>query len=232
MASPRVSVLLSVRNGDRWLREALNSLLLLQTFEDFECLALDDGSVDETPRILAEYRNHPRLWWTTHPRPQGLAASLNELAHVARGALMARQDADDISRADRLAKQVAFLDAHPEGGLLVTCALKIDAVGRPLGEERWPTDDLYLRRLLPTCNPFIHTSVMFRRELFEQAGGYDETFRVAQDYDLWLKMSRTTQLANLPDLLVLRRIHGDQASAKPWPRRWAQVKARARHFLA
>lgn len=227
--NPRVSVLLAVRNGDRWLREALNSILLLQTFTDFELLVVDDGSKDDTRAVLREYQNHPRLWTTWHPAPQGLAASLNGLAHVAKGELLARQDADDVSRADRLAKQVSFMEGHPEVGLLGTWALQIDSVGRPLGQESWPTEDDDIRQLLPTKNPFIHSSVMMRRGVFEAAGGYDETFHVAQDYDLWLRMSRLTKLAILPEPLILRRLHPDQASQKAWPRRWAQVRARARH---
>jgi len=228
--TPKVSVLMSVKNGERWLREALNSILLLQTFTDFECLVVDDGSTDGTARVLKEYANHPAIRYLIR-EGRGLAVSLNELARASSGEYLARQDADDISRADRFAKQVAFLDAHPDIGLLGTWALQIDAAGRPLGEERWNTGDQELREYLPRVNPFVHTSVMMRRSVFEQVGGYDESFRVAQDYDLWLKMSRVTQMAILPEPLVLRRMHLDQVSAKPWPRRWAQAKARSRHAL-
>lgn len=202
-------------------------MLVCQTFTDFELLVVDDGSTDGTWRILMTYGD-PRLrCWRQEGR--GLAASLNTLARHAHGRYLARQDADDISRADRLAKQVVFLDAHPDVGLLGTWALQIDAAGRPLGEERWPTEDQALRECLPAHNPFIHSSVMMRRTVFEQVGGYDESFAVAQDYDLWLKMSKVTQLAILPEALILRRIHADQASNKKWPRRWAQVKARVKH---
>lgn len=227
--NPRVSVLLAVKDGGRWLREALNSILLLQTFTDFELLVVDDGSKDDTRAVLREYQNHPRLCQIAHPAPHGLAASLNELAHLAKGDLLARQDADDVSRADRLGKQVSFMDAHPEVGLLGTWALQIDPAGRPIGEEKWPTEDQALRECLPQHNPFIHSSVMMRRAVFKVAGGYDESFPVAQDYDLWLRMAKITTMAVLAEPLLLRRLHPDQASRKAWPRRWAQVRARTRH---
>jgi hypothetical protein len=120
--------------------------------------------------------------------------------------LLARLDADDVALPERLARQVAYLDAHPNVGLLGTAAREVDPSGRELRTVRPPTDDADLRRALIRENPFVHSSMVMRRTAIDLVKGYDPGFPVAQDYDLWMRMSRVTRMANLAEPLVIRRI--------------------------
>lgn len=201
--SSRVSVVMSVYNGERWLGEAVESVLG-QTLADLELLVIDDGSTDSTAEILVGYRD-PRLRVVRQPRA-GLTASLNRGVRLTTAPLLARLDADDVALPERLARQVAYLDAHPEVGLLGTGAEDVDLAGSVLRVYRPPEEHAAIRRALIRHNPFVHSSVMMRRAALEGAELYDEHLEVAQDYDLWIRMSRVTRLANLPDPLVRRRL--------------------------
>src|SRR5438132_699576 len=125
---------------------------------------------------------------------------------LARAPLAARLDADDLALPERLERQLAFLAAHAEVGLLGTGAREVDEGGREVAVIRPPADDGALRRMLIRRNPFVHSSVVMRRAVVERAGGYDGRLPVAQDYDLWMRMSRLAGLANLPERLVVRRL--------------------------
>src|SRR6266702_4450852 len=107
---------------------------------------------------------------------------------------------------ERLARQRGFLGSHPDVGLLGTGAREVDEAGREVARIRPPEDDTTIRRVLIRRNPFVHSAVMMRRAVVERAGGYDETLPVAQDYDLWMRLSRLARLANLPEPLVVRRL--------------------------
>lgn len=194
---------MSVHSGERWLREALDSVLA-QTLGDFELLVIDDGSTDGTAAILAGYRD-ARLAVIRQPQA-GLTVSLNRGIRRTQAPLLARLDADDVALPGRFTRQVAFLDAHPDVGLLGTGCHDVDPGGRALRTYRPPEGDSEIRRALIRRNPFVHSSVMLRRDALERAGFYDETLPVAQDYDLWVRLSRVTRLANLPEPLVLRRL--------------------------
>lgn len=206
---PTVSVVMAVCNAEPWLVEAVDSVLG-QTFGDFELIAIDDGSVDATPDILKSYRD-PRLRVLTQ-RQSGQTPALNHGLRVARGTLIARMDGDDVCLPERFARQVAFLKMHQEVGLLGTACREISARGAVLRTITPPSDDRALRRILIRLNPFTHSSMMFRRSVLQESGGYDERFIVAQDYDLWLRMSGLTKLASLDEPLVLRRLAPGQLS--------------------
>jgi glycosyltransferase involved in cell wall biosynthesis len=201
--APAVSVLMSVRNGAPCVREAVESVLA-QTASDLELIVIDDGSVDATATVLAAITDS-RLR-VEHQPPAGLTRSLNRALSLARAPLVARLDADDLALPERLERQRAFLDAHPEVGLLGTGAREVDAAGRDVARITPPADDAAIRRALIRRNPFVHSSVLMRRSAVVQAGGYDPRLFVAQDYDLWMRMSRVTRLANLPEPLVVRRL--------------------------
>ena len=203
MTTPAVSVLMSVHNGAPWVRDAVESVLA-QTARDLELIVIDDGSTDATPEILGRVSD-PRLRVERQERV-GLTRSLNRALALATGPLVARLDADDLALPERLACQRAFLDAHPDVGLLGTGAREVDAEGREVGRVHPPADDAAIRRVLIRRNPFVHSSVMIRRAVLARAGGYDETLPVAQDYDLWLRLGGITRLANLPEPLVVRRL--------------------------
>jgi len=209
MTAPRVSVVMPVHDGARWLREAVDSALG-QTLADLELIVVDDGSTDATADILAAYGDR-RLSVLRQPRA-GLTRSLNRALRLAAAPLVARLDADDVALPQRLARQVAFLDAHPEVALLGTGCREIGPGGEARGVYTPPADDAAIRRALIRRNPFVHSSVVMRRSAVEGVGGYDETVAVAQDYELWLRLSRATRMANLPEPLVLRRLAPDRVS--------------------
>jgi glycosyltransferase involved in cell wall biosynthesis len=201
---------MSVHNGAPWVADAVRSVLA-QTAGDLELIVIDDDSTDATPEILGGVRD-ARLRFERQAR-LGLTRSLNRALALARAPLVARLDADDVALPERFARQRAFLDAHPDVGLLGTGAREVDAAGREVAVVVPPTDDAAIRRTLIRRNPFVHSSVMLRRELVLRAGGYDETLPVAQDYDLWMRISRVTRLANLAEPLVVRRLLPGRVSA-------------------
>lgn len=225
-AAPAVSVLMAVHNGVHWVGAATASVLG-QTLSDLELIVVDDGSTDGTADLLCTF-GEPRLRVERQPRA-GLTRSLNRALFLARAALVARLDADDVSLPERLNRQYAFLAAHPEVGLLGTAALEVDEAGREAGVVRPPEDDRAIRRALIRHNPFVHSSVMMRRALVEQVGGYDISFTVAQDYDLWLRLSGITRMANLGEPLVIRRlVPGRVTASRDSERLRAEARARWR----
>ena len=230
MTGPAVSVLMGVWNGASQVREAVASVLS-QTAADLELIVVDDGSTDATPGILASFRD-PRLRVERRARG-GLTSALNAALALARAPLVARLDADDAALPERLERQLAFLMAHPEVGLLGTAAREVDASGGEVAIVRPPTDDAAIRRALIRRNPFVHSSVMMRRVVLEEAGGYDDAFPVAQDYDLWMRMSRVTRMANLAEPLVVRRLlAGRVSSARDTERLRAEARVRWRAVRA
>ena len=210
MTTPAVSVLMGVWNGAPRVREAIESVLG-QTLGDLELVVVDDGSTDATASILGSFGD-PRVR-VTRQRRGGLTSALRSALGLARAPLLARLDADDVALPERLERQRDFLERHPEVGLLGTAAREVDGIGREVGVVRPPTEDAALRGALIRHNPFVHSSVMMRRSALEQAGGYDPSFPVAQDYDLWMRMSRVTRMANLPEALVVRRLLPGRISA-------------------
>lgn len=223
---------MSVHNEALWLDQALDSVLR-QSRGDLELIVTDDGSSDDTPLILRRYAaRDPRIRMTHHSSSRGLAATLNEQIALSRGRYIARMDGDDVARPDRLDKQVAFLDGHPEVGLLGSFCREIDTEGCPVALWRRPNTDQALRRALLRYNPFIHSTVMLRREVFALAGLYDQTLRYGQDYDLWLRISRHCGLANLPEPLVDLRVDLKKVARKNREARRCEFHILARHIGA
>jgi glycosyltransferase involved in cell wall biosynthesis len=204
MTMPKVSVVMSVYNGEKYLREAVDSVLG-QTFRGFEFIIVDDGSTDRTWAVLQSY-DDPRIVPLRNEENIGLTQSLNKALAVASGEYIARMDADDVSLPERLEKQVAYLDAHPEVGLLGTWVEIMGERGERLSVLRRPMDPPFIKWSLLFDNYLFHSTVMYRRSLVEKLGGYN-TSRYAQDYDLWSRMSFETQIAKLPEALVRWRRH-------------------------
>lgn len=201
-----ISILLSVHNGERFIREAVLSLLN-QTFRDFELLIVDDGSNDSTPRILEELAvQDARIRVITNSTNLGLTKSLNVALRESQHDFIARMDADDIALPNRFEKQLAFLDVHPDIDVIGTTYEWIDENGNVIGRPTVITDPDELHRALPRTNPLLHSSVVMRRSALDRAHSYDEHFTRAQDYDLWLRLRRHAHFANLPDVLMQKRL--------------------------
>ena len=222
MSAPAVSVVMGVHNGAPWVGEAIVSVLH-QTAPDLELIVIDDGSTDATGSILAAVGDR-RVRAERRPH-QGLTEALIHGFGLARAPLVARLDADDLAEPERLARQRAFLDSHPDVGLLGAGAREVDSAGRDVALIQPPEDDAAIRRALIRRNPFVHSSVIMRREVAERAGGYDASFAVAQDYDLWMRISRWTRMANLGEPLVIRRLLPGRVTAE---RDGARLRAEAR----
>ncbi|HEX8294926.1 MAG TPA: glycosyltransferase [Chthoniobacteraceae bacterium] len=212
MKKPSVSVLMSVHNGGRWLRPAIDSVLA-QTRWDFEFIILDDASTDDSAEQISAVGD-ARIRLIRLPENIGLTRSLNFGLREARGRFVARQDADDLSDPCRLEKQLAFLQRHPEVALVGAQARLIDAEGRSRGVRNLPLEPASLRWLSLLDNPVIHTAATFRTAVVrDEFGGYDESFSCCQDYALWMKVMGKYDVANLPARLVSVREHGASVSA-------------------
>jgi len=195
---------MAVYNGERYMREAVDSILA-QTFPDFEFIIVDDASTDSTPAILDSY-NDPRLVRLRNEDNIGLTRSLIRGLTPARGEYIARMDADDVSLPERLERQVAYLDAHPEVGLVAAPFVFMDEAGNEKTVSRPPTDRCQLRAVLVRGNQFCHGVAMFRRACLDTVGGYRDAFRYAQDYDLWLRILERYEVACLDDVLYKYRV--------------------------
>src|SRR5712671_2127821 len=211
--TPAISVIMPVRNGAEWLAEAVASVRA-QEFGDFEFLIVDDGSDDGTAAMLSTFAAADPRIRLLRQAAQGIVAALNSAIAEARAPYLARLDADDRARPDRLGKQFAFMQAHPEIGLVGTFAERIDAAGNVIGRLAPPTDPARLARTLERTNPFIHSSVMMRTALVRRIGGYRAAFGAAEDYDLWLRMAEAGGIANLADYLTQYRWHDSNLSRR------------------
>ena len=221
MRAPKVSVIMSVYNGEKFLKEAVESILN-QTFSDYEFIIINDGSTDHTPQVLASF-DDPRLVIVNQDN-RGLAISLNRGIRLAKGTYIARMDADDVSEPTRLERQVEVLDRNSDV-VLVACWHKvIDEKGNVLAHRRLPTDGRQLARLLMHDNPICHGSVLMRKEAVEAVGLYDENLRYAQDYDLWLRMLRKGySFSIVPEFLYRYRISPESVAKLYLQRRYAAL---------
>lgn len=176
---------------------------------------IDDCSTDGSLAILKSFAERDaRVRLLENAQNLGITPTLNRGIQAARGEFIARMDADDISLPDRLEKQAAFLQANPQIGLISGDAEAIDAEGSATDEDfSLIVEPGYIKWLLHFTCPITHPAVMGRKVLFDQAGGYDVALRYAQDYDLWQRMSQFTQITNIPDTLVQRRVHSQSIGA-------------------
>lgn len=204
---------MAVRNGGAWLEEALGSIAN-QTFTNWEMVMVDDASTDGSAAVARAWSaRDDRVHVIEQSVNKGQTASLNEGLASCRGEWIARQDADDLSHPERLARQMAYLSRNPRTALLGTQGILIDSRGRRMGLLDVPCGGEAIAWCAPFLNPFLHTSVVFRREVVQQAGGYDENFHIAQDYELWTRLAGKHAVANLPERLVRYR-HAETSLSK------------------
>jgi glycosyltransferase involved in cell wall biosynthesis len=208
---PKISVLMSVYNGARYLRQALDSILH-QSFTDFECLLIDDGSSDQSAEIVAGYAD-ARIHYISDGQNIGLTRRLNEGIEIARGKYIARHDDDDISTAQRFARQVEFLEANQDHLACGSRVAIIDPDGDVIGSKHFALDHSELMDQNLSENQFIHGSLMVRKEALLKVGGYRLFFVYAQDYDLTLRLQEQGKVANLAGPLYALRYSNETISA-------------------
>jgi len=211
--NPEVSVVMSCYNSGRWLHEAIDSILA-QTFSAFELILVDDGSTDETWKIIQSYCDRDERIVAISKKNTGLADALNIGIAKARGLWVARLDADDLCESARLECQMNFVHDHPEVVLLGTGFVEIDEQGRALRRHHYPSRHRRLVGHLERVQRFFpHSSAMFRRDVAQEAGCYNPFFRKTQDWDLWLRLSERGEMACLEDCLVRVRRHSQQITS-------------------
>lgn len=220
---PRISVLMGIYNCADTLREALDSLYA-QTYKDFQIILCDDGSKDDTYKIASEYANkYNNVILLKNDRNRGLNYTLNHCLEHANTELIARMDGDDLSKPERFAIQVKFLDEHPEYGVVSTPGTYFDENGifrinKGHGEVK-PKD--FIR-----SSPVGHAECMARTEVFKSVGGYtvdDKLLRV-EDYHLWFKIyAAGYKLYQMPESLYLVRTSSASISRRNWKNRKNEV---------
>jgi glycosyltransferase involved in cell wall biosynthesis len=214
---PHISILMPVRNEERYLQAALNSLYR-QTFSNWELIVVDDGSEDSTPSILAEAARQDNRVQVVRREGGGLAAALNAGLQRCQASLVARLDGDDICHPRRLEFQSAWLDIHPETGLVACNFRHFPRSGLKQGMrdyELWQnglSDHTLIMRDIFVESPFVHPGIMTRRSILEELGGYRDC-GWPEDYDLWLRMAAAgVQFARLSQMLLCWRDHPERAT--------------------
>ena len=208
---PLVSVMLPVYNAECYVAEAIESILN-QTYNNFEFIIVNDGSSDRSEEVILSISDE-RIRYYRNEVNLGLIGTLNKSISLSSGKYLARMDNDDICLPERLAKQVAFLESHPEVGVLGTAFYNIDKAGEIFSETAFPSQHNLLCWSLCFFSPLAHPTVMMRRELVQSEGGYKAGIVHCEDYDFWYRLSSKTKLSNLPDVLFKLRKHEMNSSS-------------------
>lgn len=210
--NPKITVLMSVYNGEKYLRYAIESILN-QTYKDFEFLIINDASTDTSRDIILSYKD-PRIRLIDNNKNIGLTLSLNTGLRLARGKYIARMDADDVSMPERLEEEIKFMEIHRDHAVVGTFVRILNENSEIIRSLERPIEDVKIREFLKIDNCIAHGSVMIKKECLLDVGLYDESMLRSQDYDLWLRISEKYKLANIPDYLYMWRGHNDNIEAK------------------
>lgn len=204
MIKPKVTVLMPVYNTEKYLREAIDSILN-QTFKDFEFLIINDASTDRTREILQSYHD-PRIKVINNRKNLGLAKSLNKGLKIAKGKYIARMDADDISLPERLKKQIRFMEKNQSVGLLSSFWFSIDGQGKKIQVHQAFNGKHAVHFI-------CHGSVMIRKDFLQRVSFYREVFEYSEDSDLWLRLSEVCDVRSLKEPLYKYRVHNESISS-------------------
>ncbi len=210
--APVISVVMSVYNGERYLRESIESILG-QTYRNFEFIIINDGSTDSTREIILSY-DDPRICLIDNEENIGLTRSLNKGLGIARGEYIARMDADDVSMLNRFESQLDFLNHHRDYAVVGTFLKAINEDSKVVFTIEKPIWHADICEFLNKDNCIGHGSAMIRRKCLQDIGGYDESIDKSQDYELWLRISKNYKLANIPQYLYMWRSHKENISEK------------------
>ena len=208
-----------VYNGFKYLDEAMKSILN-QTFQNFEFIIIDDGSTDDSVKIIKSYDDN-RIRLVENKNNLGQSETLNIGLNIAKGKYIARMDQDDISMPERLERQSEFMEDNPQIGV---CGTWIQLIGKYNGIAELETEDDLIKIKLLTNQNLAHPSVMIRKQILENYKlSYSISYTVAQDYDLWVRMFDHCSFANLPEPLLKLRMHDNQYSKIMWEQNNAET---------
>lgn len=206
-----ISIVMCVKNGEKYLRKSIDSILD-QTFRDYEFVIINDGSTDDTSRILDEYAEKDSRIRIYHQDTRGVCVSLNKAIGVAKGNYIARQDSDDISSPRRLEIEYNYLQENTDIDLVGTYATIIDEKDNFVKSLQFPTDKLELKEYIKKKNPFVAGSVLMRKECLVSSGLFREQFLLGQHVDLWCRIAEKHNIANIPQFLYQYRLWEDAVS--------------------
>lgn len=202
--APTISVVMPVFNAEKYLEEAVRSVLN-QTFTDFEFIIVDDASTDNSLELLKKFKDK-RIKILQNKNNKGITKSLNKGLRHARGEFIARMDADDICMPKRFEKQV---EAIHEFDICGSHIVFINEKGEETGKRKYDVSNLDETILLE--NPLAHPTVMFRQECIDEVGLYDKRFSSSQDYDLWLRFyANEYKFTVVNEVLLKYRMHSKQ----------------------
>ncbi len=213
--APVISVVMSVYNGQKYLRESIDSILN-QTYKNFEFIIINDGSEDNSLDMLLEYQIGDNRVLIVNQNNVGLTRSLNRGVKLATSEYIARQDADDISIHSRLEKQLNYMENHPKVAV-IGCfgdVFNVNGVLRTGRDSKFSREGI--KRHLASKNLFMHGSAMVRKSCLAKVGFYREFFRHSQDYDLWLRLSQYFDIDILPECLYQYRVTPQAVSVSRW----------------
>lgn len=205
----KVSILMPVYNAERYLAQAIKSVLA-QSFTDWELILINDGSIDKSESIIKQFEDD-RIYYLKNTSNIGLIKTLNKGIDLCQGKYIARMDADDISHPDRLKKQVDFMENNPNYLMCGTDAAVIDNNNTRTGRIRNLTRNSLLKINLLFSTPFIHPSVMIKNEVLKQ-NKYDESYKHVEDFELWCRIAKLGKIANIQKDLIDYRWHNTNVS--------------------
>lgn len=212
MVKPKISVLMPVYNTEKYLGNAIESILN-QTFQDFEFIVADDCSTDNSWKLLKDYaRNDRRIVPIRNSVNLRTTKTLNRGLRIAKGKYMIRMDADDWSYPNRFEKQYEFMEKHLDvgvsGGTIEVCNERL----KVLNLRRYPLTDEDVRKIIFRYSPFAHPATIWRMKIIKELGGYNENIPLTQDYELYFRVGQKSKFANLSDVILKLRTHDDSSS--------------------
>ena len=206
----KVTVLMPVYNSEKYLHEAIESILN-QTFSDFDFLIMDDGSIDKSLEIAKSYTDE-RIKIIENVQNLGIITTLNKGLKIAKGKYIARMDSDDVCFPTRLEKQVDFLDKHPEISIIGSNVQVIDGNSKFIRTMSFPKESELIKWHLFFYTPVAHPTVLARREVLIKLGGYNSQCQYVEDYELWLRASKDYKFENISEELLYYRSHNNSVS--------------------
>ena len=220
--NPKVSVIIATFNRESFIAECIESVSK-QTFKDWEAIIIDDASTDNTENVVKKYIDaDPRIRYYKSQTNQGISRARNKGLKLAKGIYIAALDSDDIwLDEDKLKNQVEFLDTNKDYALIGGGIIYIDKDSKPIKKTLFPIYDSLIRNIILQYNPFPHSTVLYRKDVALEVGGYTEEpiksirWNVScEDYDLWLKIGIKHKFTNTPKAIAGYRVHGGNIARK------------------